>query len=867
MTDLDQGSTLSDLDPVPTSPKPTAPAPKRLVFNARKIFTGMVVLGLLFGIVILSVPPFVFRARPLEKMLAGRIEQMTGGPFAYKSFETSYFPFLTVRYHGIEVHSLTPAAFDLQAGTLSLRLARIPLLWGRFRAHAVEISDAKGAVAAGSEIGKEIVAFERARAKAGPFRAGRDITIEFSGVFPGGENHFEGKGSARVGSLERPEWKDAAMDMNFRVEKAGIALLARMARQVFHFNPAGGETFTSWSFNKAPGDPWLAVRSSTEIRQFSYRLSEDAQSVPSPVFDIQLNGQGQWNPEAETLRVEKISMHLPAGNLEMSGEVRMATKEIQDLRIAATEVVLESIPQYVLGLKEVIPLNIGFSGQSNFEVALSGTWDHLSIHVNWDLTQALLTYARFFSKPKELPLNLAFDFLLKDQHVLGGDFSVRLKDAAMKGSLTAVDLSTGDGQINMITNKFNLEGWQDLIPPMQGYKLSGGGKVLANFKGDLRKIEGTESMFNISLEEAGIKDPQGRGLEGVHLALDLSPLSLEIRDTHFKLGEDMVQTHLLVYDLRDKPLLDFSLQAEKTQPSLLMETAEALAASWLAEPQRASFAAATSWIQNYFPEGQTAANLSLQIKSEDAGWVLPELSFEAFGGKARLSGNWETLKPEAPYQLGFNFQKMSLAQWPGLRSLDSQLLEGNLFLKGSLRGRSAPAQPAPLEGEGTLLVTNGEFRSIDLMAAVGALSDFTDLAGRASGKTAFHDLHADFKVSGTKLITENLSVLGDDFTVQASGEFGLDRFLNYRLQVFLEESLLGAVPAAVPAPEGQAPKEFLGPVPMLVSGLLDHPDLKPDPSLGPDLRAELLKKKNHQPLRNFLPEDAFALPAADTAKS
>ena len=114
-------------------------------------------------------------------------------------------------------------------------------------------------------------------------------------------------------------------------------------------------------------------------------------------------------------------------------------------------------------------MNTGFSGQSNLDLSLNGTLDHLSIHANWDLTPTLLTYARFFSKPKDIPLNVDLDLLLKDQEILSGDFSVRLKDTTLKGNLKGFDLASREGQWNFITNKFSLASWEPMIPPFENY--------------------------------------------------------------------------------------------------------------------------------------------------------------------------------------------------------------------------------------------------------------------------------------------------------------------------------------------------------------------------------------------------------------
>ena len=102
----------------------------------------------------------------------------------------------------------------------------------------------------------------------------------------------------------------------------------------------------------------------------------------------------------------------------MNGHALMETGEIKDLRVTLSDLQMESLPQYFLSFKEAVPLNIGFSGLSSLELSMEGTLDHLAIHANWDLSSTLLSYARYFSKPKDVPLNLNFDFILKDSDSL-----------------------------------------------------------------------------------------------------------------------------------------------------------------------------------------------------------------------------------------------------------------------------------------------------------------------------------------------------------------------------------------------------------------------------------------------------------------
>ena len=171
------------------------------------------------------------------------------------------------------------------------------------------------------------------------------------------------------------------------------------------------------------------------------------------------------------------------------------------MRIAALSLRLEDLPKFLLPLKKILPFHLGFSGQSDLEMSMSGTWDHLAFQGNWDITPMLLSYGRYFSKPKDTPSDLAFDFLIKKGGVLTGDFSAKVENLVMKATTTDWDLRTGHGRINLITNKFNLEGWEKLVPLLEKYQIKGLIKILLNAEGNLFQAHEAKTALNLTLEQ------------------------------------------------------------------------------------------------------------------------------------------------------------------------------------------------------------------------------------------------------------------------------------------------------------------------------------------------------------------------------
>ena len=53
-----------------------------------------------------------------------------------------------------------------------------------------------------------------------------------------------------------------------------------------------------------------------------------------------------------------------------------------------------------------------------------------------------------------------------------------------KGSLVGLDLSSGNCELTILTNKFGIANWEQYFPPLRQFQLSGEIKVLTSLKGN-----------------------------------------------------------------------------------------------------------------------------------------------------------------------------------------------------------------------------------------------------------------------------------------------------------------------------------------------------------------------------------------------
>lgn len=838
------------------------PLKKGLPLGMKKLLGFALVVSVLVTAAAFIAPPVLLRSRPAEKMIAHEIEKITGASLQFDHHQISYFPFLSARFQNVKIVTEGRRPLTFEAAELRIRLARLPFLLGRMQIAGLTLNQMRWQAPLAAEDGSETLNVHDASLRTGALAAGKPIKVSFTGALNENPGVLSAKAVLKFKTLEKLSWSDITLDAVVTLQDIPLKIFEKTIFKYIRSELLQGTSGGRWTFRKEPGSDVVKAHAEGHVKNFVYRYTGKTDESAAPAIDMGFRYQLNWNPVTEVFNVQTASLTTPIGRLEVSGNVFGSNDGVQDIRVTASDVVLESIPQYFVSLKDAIPFNIGFSGLSRLEMSISGTWDLLSVNAKLDLNQALLTYARYFSKPKDLPFDVVFDYELKSGSVLTGDFSVRFKDMTMKGSLTDLNLANGEGQLNVITNKFQLKEWESFIPLFQDYKLGGDLKLLANFKGNLQKLYETKAMFNFTLENGRVAGPQGKELTDIKMSLDLSPMALEVRDTVFKSGSDTVSGSFRAYNLLLSPITRLSLKSDHVDVANLIANAYDLAGPWMPEGVKGML---TEWHQVllYFsPAGEVWKNFLLELTVEDGQWQVPAWHFDAYQGTVSAQGEGAFTGENAGSRWDIKADRLSLARFGKRSGRESSPVEGNLFLEAHLRApvKSEAAWQDVLEGDGIFLVTNGEFRTFNLMGAVASIPDFSNVFKTPAGETTlFHDLQSEFRIANRKITAEKLVLLADDFQCEAGGSWTFDGVLNYRMQVFLNSQNLVLEKEA--DEEKLKEEGMLGPVSLLLSGPLEKPELKPDPALIPQIFQQLLTSRRYRALDNFLSEDFFKSPA------
>ncbi|MBI3312815.1 MAG: AsmA family protein [Candidatus Omnitrophica bacterium] len=796
----------------------------------------------------------------IQRMVISSLEEKTEGTVDFEGFRFSYFPIPKVEFQKVQFEGRDFKRVVAKAEKIKITFQILPLLFRKIDTSKVEVQGGEisflmpGYFLSRADISNIILSVRSVGAKT-------PMAVEFKGDLAGMKKTISGRANVMLESLAEITWNQTQTDGFIQIHDIDLKT-AIPASENFLWKVDSGNAAADFHFKKIKDNPKLILESNIALKKFVYQTGTGANLLTSPPMDLAASSELEWNPEEEGIDLKMARLESPMGKIEGSGRFLGRTKEFQEVRLRAPALLLETIPQYWIFLKEAIPFNLGFSGQSSLEMSLEGTLDHLSLHANMDFTKALLTYGRFFSKERDIPLGLGLDYLIKDGKLLSGDFSLKFLEARIKGTVTGFDLRTGGGSINVITNKFPLAGWQSMIPPFADYELGGEMKILANMTGHYQNLSSIVPVFNVTLENGKIaRTSTGQGITDLNVLLDYGPVALEIKELKFQLNGSALQGGLMIYNPATHPEAKAKLESSHLEPSKMISGFEELFGIYFKPDFQKDFDRAKKALFYLFPDGHAAQDFSasLSYTDKDKKLSLEKMNFEAYRGTAALRGSMEWAGETPEWLLETEINRLNLSRFLTRQSQKETIMEGNLFLNANFYGKDFQKENWYdfVAGEGSFSVTNGSFESLDLLAGPASLEPLKGLASRTSGQTKFNDLRGQFTLKEGKFSTEKIMMISRDLVAEGHGELYLDGLVNYRLDMYLSPALTDEVVAPLLEKSEAGDNKRFGPLPFLLSGPLAHPELKPDPVLIPQVLDQLAKRRTQKIFRHFLPEDLF----------
>ncbi len=821
-------------------------------------FALVLILSAFFVVLRVSIRPESLR----DNVVSG-IQTVTEAKLNYQSFDVSYFPWIEARMKSPELVFKNGTEKKLRADLLKIRLSPFAALMGRADIHRITVEKGEAKVPISKKSYLKVLDIHDINLSLTSVKLNRPIKIQMKGALGGISDAISLQGQFSVAQWEKWDWQAFSVDAHLNLKNCPMVELVKQLDPSFPALAQKGALNGHIHVHKSATEKQLRVEGESAVQNFVYQAQSESNTRSSPEINAKIETDFAWNPESEAIDMKYMSLSSPLGKLETQGRILFGTREVQEVRIMASDIALESLSQYNLFFKEAIPFNFGFSGKSNSEISINGTLDHLSIHGSWDLTPMLFAYGRFFSKPKDVPANLIFDLLLKDLKTINGDFSLKLKEVMLKGTFSDLDCETGIGELNVITNKFSIEGWEAYLPPFEKAHLNGDVKILGNFKGNLQMPEQTEKMFNVTFQDVSLLNDNSEGIKHLSFQIDASPVAIYFKDAQFELNKSKVAGGFTVFQPGPSAHLQGKINSEHLEPFDFLRSFRAFMKDWFSEDTRQNLLKAQEYAGFFFPEGAGVDDLTADIEQKDQEWTLSSTQFELYGGSAKLRGGYKPAAKPTSFWGHFDLDHVNLGKFLDFKTQKGQakIAEGIFFLTGDFSGENLEASDwwkNRLTGQGSFSMTNGIFSTIDLMEGIASIDELAAMRSFTSGNTSFDDLHADFSLKDGRVSTENLVMVSQNISAKGNGELSLEGLLNYRLEAFLASPLAGKITdPLLGSSDVSSQDKLLGPIPFLLSGPFDKPELKTDPSRLPELRDNLLKGSAQKVLRNFLPEDFF----------
>ncbi|OGX06511.1 MAG: hypothetical protein A3G87_05835 [Omnitrophica bacterium RIFCSPLOWO2_12_FULL_50_11] len=817
----------------------------------RLIISISILLLVLFVVLVLSMPRLVRYFR-VEERLRETIQNQLGYPVDFEKLNVSLLPLPTLSLEKFTVSEPEKASQVpiLSADQIRIRPSLLALLFHKMEFAHVSFKntdihypwrDKQGAPVKRISLRDASVAFWG-------IRSNRPVRFKARGKLLGEEENVELAGTFEA---DFTNLKTETFTYNAEVSVSSVEL----SKAAAWWGPLplkiqSGSLAFSGRLRKELDSEDVEITGEFAVQNLIYEMTKITRA--SAAGDYQLAFALRMNPQTGALAVTDCTLATPFGG-PFELRVKMNTSDflIEEFSIKSDRLHLEALPQSVLVLEEFLPLNLGFSGETRFDVFVKGKPAEFSFNTRVDLKDTTLTYSQYFSKPSGVPLLVRGDLKLIGGRVLRGDFTLEFGGASLKGSVAALDVGTGTGEVTVLTNKFRVDGWNQYFPAVKQLEVSGQSKILASMRGDFRQIARAQLMVNVSLDGLSAEADNGAQIQNLSGNIDLSPADSEVKGIRFDLGGSrfFVEGKMLG---TPQPRWLIAVQSEEIAVGDFFEQILKGTEAIGLKKEGVDLESVMGVLNRIVQPEEVFEHLDAQIVLDGKRVLVPRFEFDAYDGRVSIESMVDFSEAGPKTLMDVNIRKLNLARlW-----VEKPILDGNLFLVASLRS-DGPLDPGWLDrltGEGTFSITNGELHTVDLLGGLGQIAELAAVGTFKSGTTRFNDIGGDLNLEAKRAETENLVLLSDDFHVEGGGDIDLNGNLNYRLSVYLSPALSRRISSKV------SEHTRLGPIPILVVGTIEEPSVRTDPMLIQTFLQNLLQERFLSITSKFIPSFRRDLP-------
>ncbi len=469
-------------------------------------------------------------------------------------------------------------------------------------------------------------------------------------------------------------------------------------------------------------------------------------------------------------------------------------------------------------VREALPKDMDVSGiVTARDLRLKGTLKKLSLKGALDGTGAALNFGKTLRKAMGIPLVVSADARYDNGLLRLSQTKVKLNTMELVGNGEAKLGDVMGLNLSLASNRFALDGWEKIIPLLEGYQLSGNLEVQKTIvQGNLGKGATPQIQGTLALSGASAKPPQfTKPIKDLDTRIDFTGQRAVVKDTTLSLGNSRIRVAAeidrfspltLTYKLSTPELRPADFQAslsEDRQQDVIKDLSSegALSAQNGALTFRGKFASSQGKLYK-IDYKDLGTNLALENRIAN----IRNLRLNALNGAIQAEGEYAFDGAMPRFSMVSKVQGLDLGEL--YRSVDpkrTQTIQGrlNADMKISGSGKEWKQIQPSLRGQGQAEVLQGAL--LDFNVADNVLSAITGIPGLTSfinpqlrkkypetfeaKDTKFKELKGQFDVADARINIKDLRIAAADYTVRGNGWVNFEKRTDFQGLLLLSQAL------------------------------------------------------------------------------
>ncbi len=468
-------------------------------------------------------------------------------------------------------------------------------------------------------------------------------------------------------------------------------------------------------------------------------------------------------------------------------------------------------------LKNSLPRDLDLSGVFRVkDLKFKGTLKELAVSGQIEGSKGAVRYGKTLQKPAGIPLTLNVDgrYAGKKVTLRKGLLKLHSLELAATGDIQLGDVPTLN--LSVDSKPAALDGWDQIVPAVASYQLSGTMEIKATVRGRVGKGAAPQVQGTLNLKNASAKPPEfPKPIENLDTSIKFTGQRANIDDMTLSLGQSKIRLAAAIEKF--SPLtLSYKLSTPELWP------ADYKAA--LSSDRKADV------IRNLRSEGQftmAGGNMVYQGKLSSADGTLYNIAYKgldaalsladkianihslrvnALNGAVQLDGEYSFKDPAPRFTVASKIQGIDVKElYTALDQKAERDIRGrlNADMKLSGSGKSWEEIKPNLRGQGDAEVLQGAVHNFNIadsvLTGITGIPGLTNIVNPSLRKkypetftakdTEFKELKAQIDLADGRMNIKNLRMAAAEFVVQGNGWADFNRRVDMRATMSFSQRL------------------------------------------------------------------------------